>query len=65
VSDLLVSQAFAFTRSLCRYRAVWLHDPRGWFETDDLPKRTDVSISTDCLSHTEEKQTHGRGGCTS
>ena len=38
---------------------VWLRDPREWFETDDLPRRTDVSISTDCLSHEEEKKTHG------
>jgi len=38
---------------------VWLNDPRGWFDADDLPRRTDVSISTDCLSHTDERRTHG------
>ena len=38
---------------------VWLHDPRHWFDTDDLPRRTDVSISTDCLSHREETAAHG------
>lgn len=32
---------------------VWLNDPRDWFERDDLPTRTDVAVSTDCLSHTE------------
>ena len=38
---------------------VWLRDPRDWFDTDDLPQRTDVSLSTDCLSHAEEKNSHG------
>ena len=35
---------------------VWLDDPREWFERDDLPTRTDVSVSTDCLSHEEERR---------
>lgn len=41
---------------------VWLNDPREWFERDDLPTRTDVSVSTDCLSHEEEKKSRGCWG---
>ena len=41
---------------------VWLDDPREWFERDDLPTRTDVSVSTDCLSHEEERRSRGCWG---
>ena len=41
---------------------VWLNDPREWFERDDLPTRTDVAVSTDCLSHEEEKRHSGCWG---
>lgn len=41
---------------------VWLNDPREWFERDDLPTRTDVSVSTDCLSHEEERRSRGCWG---
>jgi hypothetical protein len=41
---------------------VWLNDPRDWFERDDLPTRTDVAVSTDCLSHEEEKRHSGCWG---
>ena len=38
---------------------VWLEDPRAWFDGDDLPRRADVALSTDCLSHVEERRNHG------
>jgi hypothetical protein len=41
---------------------VWLNDPREWFERDDLPTRVDVAVSTDCLSHEEEKRHSGCWG---
>ena len=39
--------------------AVWLRDPRAFFETERVATETDLAVSTDCLSHERERRDRG------
>ena len=38
---------------------VWLRDPRPFFHSEAVTQRSDIAVSTDCLSHTYEKKEQG------
>jgi hypothetical protein len=38
---------------------VWLRDPRSFFKTERVATEADLAVSTDCLSHTHERESNG------